>query len=62
QRRGPAEPAAVVAVLRWACAAGAACAQRLGASSALPTREEIDALYARTWPAPAPEDRQRDVW
>jgi ribokinase len=30
--------------LRWACAAGAACAQRFGASTALPTRAEIDAL------------------
>jgi ribokinase len=30
--------------LRWACTAGAACALRPGASTALPTREEIDAL------------------
>ncbi|MFC6017652.1 ribokinase [Plantactinospora solaniradicis] len=54
QRRGPAPPAAVTAVLRWACAAGAACAQRPGASSALPTRDEIDALYARTYPTTSP--------
>jgi ribokinase len=32
--------------LRWACAAGAACAARPGASSSLPTRAEIDALYS----------------
>jgi ribokinase len=32
--------------LRWACAAGAACACRPGASTSLPTREEIDALFA----------------
>jgi ribokinase len=31
--------------LRWACAAGAVCAQRAGASSALPDRAEIDALH-----------------
>ncbi len=36
---------AVEASLRWACAAGAACAQRPGASSALPDRATIDALY-----------------
>jgi ribokinase len=30
--------------LRWACAAGAVCATRPGASSALPVRAEIDAL------------------
>jgi ribokinase len=30
--------------LRWACAAGAVCATRRGASSALPVRAEIDAL------------------
>lgn len=40
--------------LRWACAAGAACAQRRGASSSLPTEAEIDALYHRTYqPHPA---------
>jgi ribokinase len=54
QRRGPVEPADVAAVLRWACAAGAACAQRPGASSALPTRDEIDALYARTYSTTSP--------
>ncbi|WP_319460179.1 ribokinase [Micromonospora sp. RTP1Z1] len=37
------------AVLRWACAAGAACAQRPGASTALPRRAAIDALHAATY-------------
>lgn len=31
--------------VRWANAAGAACARRLGASSSLPDRTEIDALF-----------------
>jgi ribokinase len=31
--------------LRWACAAGAVCATRPGASTALPTRAEIDELF-----------------
>lgn len=31
--------------VRWASAAGAACARKLGASVALPRRDEIDALY-----------------
>jgi ribokinase len=31
--------------VRWANAAGAACVRKLGASSALPTRAEIDELY-----------------
>ncbi|MEH1102721.1 ribokinase [Micromonospora sp. CPCC 205561] len=35
----------VVDAVRWAAAAGAACARRLGASVALPSRAEIDALY-----------------
>lgn len=35
----------LVDAVRWACAAGAACARRLGASTSLPTRAEIDALY-----------------
>ncbi|MEU7995975.1 ribokinase [Micromonospora sp. NPDC049060] len=35
----------VVDAVRWAAAAGAACARRLGASVALPTRTEIDELY-----------------
>jgi ribokinase len=30
--------------LRWACAAGAACARTLGAAGSLPTREQIDEL------------------
>ncbi|HEX9999704.1 MAG TPA: ribokinase [Actinoplanes sp.] len=33
--------------VRWANAAGAACARKLGASSSLPTRAEIDELYER---------------
>lgn len=33
--------------LAWACAAGAVCAQRFGASSSLPTRDEIDELAQR---------------
>ncbi|MGW0436847.1 ribokinase [Micromonospora sp. NPDC003197] len=37
--------------LRWACAAGAACARRAGASTAIPTRDEIDELYATTYGA-----------
>ncbi|MFY1690536.1 ribokinase [Plantactinospora sp. WMMB782] len=32
--------------VRWASAAGAACARRLGASVSLPLRAEIDSLYA----------------
>ncbi|MEU6078302.1 ribokinase [Micromonospora sp. NPDC047074] len=35
----------VVDAVRWAAAAGAACARRLGASVALPRRDEIDELY-----------------
>ncbi|GLI03254.1 ribokinase [Phytohabitans aurantiacus] len=38
----------LVDAVRWACAAGAVCARRLGASVSLPTRDEIDALYAST--------------
>jgi ribokinase len=33
--------------VRWANAAGAACARKLGASNSLPTRSEIDDLYHR---------------
>ncbi|MEH1126558.1 ribokinase [Micromonospora sp. CPCC 206061] len=36
----------LVDAVRWACAAGAVCARRLGASVSLPTRDEIDTLYA----------------
>ncbi|MGK5738745.1 ribokinase [Micromonospora sp. URMC 103] len=36
----------LVDAVRWAAAAGAACARRLGASVALPHRGEIDGLYA----------------
>jgi ribokinase len=35
--------------LRWACAAGAACARRRGASTALPARAEIDELFRATY-------------
>jgi ribokinase len=35
----------LVDAVRWAAAAGAACARRLGASVALPSRAEIDELY-----------------
>ena len=35
----------VVEAVRWANAAGAACVRKVGASNALPTRDEIDALY-----------------
>jgi ribokinase len=49
ERGGPVEAAAVTAALGWACAAGAACARRPGASTALPDRAEIDDLYALTY-------------
>jgi ribokinase len=35
----------LVDAVRWANAAGAACARRLGASNALPSRTEIDEIY-----------------
>ena len=35
----------LVDAVRWAGAAGAACARRLGASVSLPRRADIDALY-----------------
>lgn len=35
--------------LRWACAAGAACAQHWGASPSLPLQADIDALYERAY-------------
>jgi ribokinase len=40
-----------LAALRWACTAGAICAERPGASSALPTRDEIDAKFVSAYPA-----------
>jgi ribokinase len=40
-----AESRPVADAVRWACAAGAACARTLGAASALPTCTEIDELY-----------------
>ncbi|MGH3727757.1 MAG: ribokinase [Micromonosporaceae bacterium] len=39
----------VADALRWACAAGAVCAQRPGASAALPYRAEIDSMYQETY-------------
>ncbi|MEV6596862.1 ribokinase [Actinoplanes sp. NPDC051346] len=36
----------LVTAVRWANAAGAACARTVGASGSLPTRADIDALYA----------------
>jgi ribokinase len=39
--------------LRWACAAGAACARTLGAASSLPVRGQIDELFAAAYPDPA---------
>jgi ribokinase len=37
----------IVEAVRWASAAGAACVTKVGASNALPSRADIDALYAR---------------
>ncbi len=45
------EGRSLVDAVRWASAAGAAAARRLGASSALPGRADIDELYASTYPA-----------
>jgi ribokinase len=36
----------LVDAVRWANAAGAACVRRIGASNSLPSRADIDALYA----------------
>jgi ribokinase len=44
-----AEGRPILDAVRWACAAGAACVRKLGASSALPQRAEIDELYAATY-------------
>jgi ribokinase len=38
----------LVESVRWACAAGAACARQVGASASLPRRDEIDALFGTT--------------
>ncbi len=35
----------IVDAVRWACAAGAACVRRVGASASLPQRADIEALY-----------------
>lgn len=39
----------ILDAVRWACAAGAVCVQKLGAFHALPRRTEIDELYAATY-------------
>jgi ribokinase len=39
----------LIDAVRWACAAGAACVRRLGASSSLPRRAEIDELYVAAY-------------
>jgi ribokinase len=39
----------LVDAVRWANAAGAVCVRKVGASNALPSRAEIDALYAQTY-------------
>ncbi|OLB82473.1 MAG: ribokinase [Actinobacteria bacterium 13_2_20CM_2_71_6] len=44
------EGRSLVDAVRWASAAGAAAARRLGASSALPSRTDIDELYVLTYP------------
>ena len=36
----------IVAAVRWACAAGAACVRKVGAYPSLPARADIDALFA----------------
>jgi ribokinase len=47
-----AEGRPVAEALQWACAAGAACARTHGASTALPTRAEIQELYDTTYGTP----------
>ena len=39
----------ILDAMRWASAAGACAARRLGASVALPNRSEIDELYQSTY-------------
>ncbi len=41
----------ILDAVRWACAAGAVCVQKLGAYHALPRRSEIDDLYTATYPS-----------
>ncbi len=41
----------MVEALRWACAAGAACAGTLGAATSLPTRPVIEALFVKAYPS-----------
>jgi ribokinase len=45
------EGRSVQAALRWACAAGAACARTLGAATSVPSRAQIDELYHATYEA-----------
>jgi ribokinase len=54
ERRGAPESDAVTDALRWACAAGALCVQRPGASSGLPDRADIEALHRATYLAGHP--------
>ncbi|WP_041832815.1 ribokinase [Actinoplanes sp. N902-109] len=37
----------LIEAIRWASAAGAACVRKVGASNSLPSRADIDVLYAR---------------
>ena len=39
----------MIEALRWACAAGAACARAFGAADSLPSREAIDKLFRATY-------------
>ena len=48
-RRRLGEGRDAVDTVRWACAAGAASVRRLGASTSLPQRAEIDELYASAY-------------
>jgi ribokinase len=41
----------LIDAVRWASAAGAVAARRLGASTALPPRGDIDVLYSSTYPS-----------
>ena len=44
----------IVEAVRWASAAGAACVRKVGASNSLPTRADIDALFATGEPPAGP--------
>jgi ribokinase len=60
ERGGALDADRATAVLRWACAAGAACAQRAGASTALPERSAIDELCTATYGVPAWPGRREE--